>query len=1130
MTKYVLIVVASITLTGHCFGQNIVSGRVVDAMTNEPLPHANVFLNYTTIGTVTDDQGKYSLTIPRGEYEMVFSFIGYHSQKLKTPIDGDKSDKLEIKLLPASKELQSVTVHGTADKEWNKLIKRFNKLFLGESLSATQCTIRNPWFIELETKKVSGKRLLFAQASQPLEVENLALGYKIFYDLLEFIDSDESLKFSGNVYFVELEPKDSMQYQTWAQNRRNAYLGSNRHFFKSILQGKVKEEGFTAFSETPPPYIKRVELNSTPIRSDSASNKFRIPINKKIFIGYQPTSPSGAILNGGMNFPKGYVEVDEQGVVLDPLSFTSFGYLSNYRIANLLPYNYEPALVAAVSAASRTEIQNNSYGGPSAVIDTLQRKAYHYSEGHPAEKVYLHLDKAFYFKGEDCWYKAYVVGSDLHATNISNVLYVDWIDASGNIVNHKRLKIENGAAAGDFAIDTMLQAGTYTVRSYTNWMRNEDPRLFFSRQIQIFDPAATTNGLTNALTRSPIDLQFFPEGGTLVAGIKSEVAYKAIDANGRGIDVSGNIIDERNKLVTTFKSSHKGMGSFPLIADLNKSFRAVLESGEVYRLPTPTADGITLAASNMDPNKILVRIQRSNTTDEVVYLIGQSRGSVCYAQPITLDHNIKEVAILKKEIPEGLLQLTLFNSVGIPQCERMMFIKKQEDMVVTINSDNEEYSPRDSIIFTISVNDHQQNPVQSSLSLSITDADLNNVVTNSENIYTRLLLQSDLKGHVDDPGWYFQSLTVGRTYALDLVMLTHGWSRYNWEKILNPNDNVQFPPEKGITLRGNILTHNNPVANAPFIFMIPALEHNNVNIYETDSLGYFEIPDLDVPDTTMVSWRVMKRKGSYVNPKIKLTEAEDIPDIEIRSQNQIPSASVSKLLEKTLARFNQTGAWKFGSSRMLDEIVVKAKRINVASVGRNVEVVKPTPADLLAVTSEFVNRYAPGIMSAKLVRVSEDQEIWTLPSGGRINISIDGYMGNEVARTAINPYLLLNTIRADQVEDLLVSGDPHNGYFIAITTKDPSKLEAVGTIKQTVRGYDIAREFYHPRYGPLDASTPGPDNRITLYWNPNLQTDKNGTAIVKFYNNDATQKLNVVVEGIVDGNVIYSTRIIGDAD
>jgi hypothetical protein len=229
---------------------------------------------------------------------------------------------------------------------------------------------------------------------------------------------------------------------------------------------------------------------------------------------------------------------------------------------------------------------------------------------------------------------------------------------------------------------------------------------------------------------------------------------------------------------------------------------------------------------------------------------------------------------------------------------------------------------------------------------------------------------------------------------------------------------------------------------------------------------------------------------------------------------------------KILKTFNNTGVWNFGAAKMLDEVEVKAKRINAISIGMNRQIIVPTAEDLLGVTGQFANRYAPGISAARLVRISEDQEIWTLPSGGRIIVSIDGYVRSPYD-FQLNPFLLLNTVAVDEIEYLAVSGDPHNGYFIDLRTKDPSKLDPPGTIKQLVKGYDVAREFYHPKYGPTDVSSIGPDNRITLYWNSSLSTDENGIATINFYNNDITETFQIVVEGIANGKPISLVRTFG---
>ena len=146
-----------------------------------------------------------------------------------------------------------------------------------------------------------------------------------------------------------------------------------------------------------------------------------------------------------------------------------------------------------------------------ARLDSVEKMANFYSDNHPVEKLYVHFDKPFYLLGEVSWYKAYVVnGSDFNPTDISSVVNLDWIDPSGKIISHQRLRIENDGAAGDFTLDTTLREGIYTVRAYTNWMRNEEPELFFSKKIQVFDPRTTKPPLQANNTSSKTDIQFFP--------------------------------------------------------------------------------------------------------------------------------------------------------------------------------------------------------------------------------------------------------------------------------------------------------------------------------------------------------------------------------------------------------------------------------------------------------------------------------------------------------------------------------------------------------------------------------------------------------------------------------------------
>ena len=738
--------------------------------------------------------------------------------------------------------------------------------------------------------------------------------------------------------------------------------------------------------------------------------------------------------------------------------------------------------------------------------------------------MYVHFDKPFYMSGEVSWYKVYVITEpNLSPDQISSVINLDWIDPLGNLIKHQRLKIENGGAAGDFTLDTTLSEGIYTVRAYTNWMRNEDPDIFFSKRIQLFSAKKLSSDPSKNTSSSKIDCQFFAEGGTLVSGINTQVGFKAINAWGKGVNVQGKIVDDQGAVITSFKSIHNGMGTFPLTPEINRSYRAITEGGEIYPLPLVSETGLTLSAYNMNTDKIFIRIQSSKEYESsIVYLIGQSQAAICYAGYIKLDGTLKDISISKNQLQEGILQLTLFNSDGIPQCERKVFIKKDSGMVVTIQHDKEKYLPRDSIILTVKVRDSKGNAAITSLSVSVTDENFVTAGSISENIYTGLLLQSDIKGKVENPLWYFNSQSIERRHALDLVMLTHGWSGYNWKKILAPEEQaIAFLPENGISLAGKITENNKPVSNTPFILTIAQAENNFTNIYETDSLGQFNIPDLDFVDSSIISFRVMSRKGVMQNAKMELTKDQNSAPI-VFAANQFGDDGTTPELSKKLTGLK---VWEPDKYKLLKAVVVTGQVKKVRNVNNSM-VIKPDARDIKTrlPTLQFISRYAIGLSFATFKTMPDDTDVWGTVFRGKftpIRISINGVLAETTDATG-NPYYVLNSIPIEDIEQVVIG----RGGGIAVWTKKPSQ-EIPEAMQFKVKGYDAAREFYHPKYSPTDSISPVIDNRVTLYWNPNLQTDRNGMARIKFYNTDHTQTLHIVTEGISNGLTISNARVIG---
>ena len=197
---------------------------------------------------------------------------------------------------------------------------------------------------------MEGKKVLSARASQPLEIENLSLGYKISYELQNFSATEENEQFSGNVFFVELQPKDVGQAETWAKNRNDSYSGSLRHFFNSIMTKRVSSEGFALVECKLSNDNKLQELGSydpMSMRVDSLKDRLRIWLPSAIQVSFENPSLSGSRLVGNIINNKGYIDIDDRGMLLEPLAVIITGYLGGFRVANLLPDDYRPAVSGA---------------------------------------------------------------------------------------------------------------------------------------------------------------------------------------------------------------------------------------------------------------------------------------------------------------------------------------------------------------------------------------------------------------------------------------------------------------------------------------------------------------------------------------------------------------------------------------------------------------------------------------------------------------------------------------------------------------------------------------------------------------------------------------------------------------
>ncbi len=343
--------------------QTVVKGTVTDAKTNEALPFANVYFNNSTKGAQTDEKGNYIINnIATGSGQLVVSYLGYTSFHQNLVIENNKPLTIDVQLTPLTNLLNDVEVKSKRDKVWERHYNRFEEQFLGDSPNYSKCKVLNNWVVDFDEKKDEG--ILNAKSNRLVEIENLALGYKIFYDLWQFSISKTQFKVLGAARFEELKPKDDKERKRWQNNRQETYQRSSRFFFKSLFNNKLEEDRFLVFKmdkntdwwgtnvwDKNKSFYQTNNLinnNSAIMRTSlSATEKLLIsdlPIevsNERLYVNLPSQNVRDAHPVTKMRFFRPVV-VNQNGLITDPSAIEMIGYWASERIADMLPIDYNP--------------------------------------------------------------------------------------------------------------------------------------------------------------------------------------------------------------------------------------------------------------------------------------------------------------------------------------------------------------------------------------------------------------------------------------------------------------------------------------------------------------------------------------------------------------------------------------------------------------------------------------------------------------------------------------------------------------------------------------------------------------------------------------------------------------------
>jgi hypothetical protein len=313
--------------------------------------------------------------------------------------------------------------------------------------------------------------------------------------------------------------------------------------------------------------------------------------------------------------------------------------------------------------------------------------------------------------------------------------------------------------------------------------------------------------------RTNLDLQFFPEGGNLVAGIASKVAFKAVDVTGKGKSVTGTIYDQDGTKVIDFKSEHLGMGVLTLTPMQGRTYTAKVKQQDgsiaAFKLPSAKAEGVVLSINRISEQTVNFKVTNnfSNAVPEgSMYLVAHAEKTMVFAVRVAADQKQLESAIPATRFPAGLIHFTLFDQAGNPLCERLAFINHPPQLKLSISTDKPSYGKRQKVSMVVEAKDQEGNPVEGNFSLAVRDAYSEaEPSVNPENMYTSLSLSSELKGQIEQPAYYFDKSQAKASRHLDLLLMTQGWRRFDWNDILK--DKFPTTPhkiEQSIVISGHV--------------------------------------------------------------------------------------------------------------------------------------------------------------------------------------------------------------------------------------------------------------------------------------------------------------------------------------
>lgn len=770
-----------------------------------------------------------------------------------------------------------------------------------------------------------------------------------------------------------------------------------------------------------------------------------------------------------------------------------------------------------------------------------------YIKSKPQEKLFIHLDKPFYAVDDNIWFKAYLVDAVNHQPRKESLVFVDLINDKEEVVASRNVQILDGGGFGDFSLKALrLNPGNYTLRGYTTYMRNFDDEFFFNQKIQIVG-LGQGEEIIDQMKADALKIDFFPEGGELVAGKMNFLAFKASGSYQSGDQLSGTIVTAEGDEIAELKVEKFGMGLVPLKLKNYQPLKAKIKyNGQLLEFPLPHVlpVGYTLSVRSTGSNLVLIADHTQQGKMKNTFVLVHQRGKL-----ISTITSLEAVSIQKSlkidRLPAGILTFTLFDDKGVPQRERIVFVENDNQSIQSaiLKTEKQRYRVREKVSMNIELASKVN--INGTGSLSITNLGTVPEQSRSTHLLSYLLLSSDIKGQIENPAYYFDKKNKDRTKQLDLLMMTQGWRRFTWSQLMSENT----PPfrhsiQRGVTVQGRLLDfydRDTPVQGE--VRMLITEVPGFFETVETDEEGYFFFPDLAIGDTCNIILQPnrVNRKGKTVANNsgihVQFDETElhpvsitEFPKVEFETVSKKDEleefVKASKKISAANAAFDLEGAV------ILDEFKVDAQRTNLLDIKnpfRLSDALYGRPTERVMMDSVY--KKAPVIRPFDALRSIPG--VFVSGRGATVQGESPKYVldGVFTSPSVINamPISMISHIDVFKGPDGIIFGPDGVNGVIAFFTKETGISEGLqkngGIANFQLAGYSIGREFYTPDYSKKSDDHKKPDYRTTLYWNPEI--DFAAKDQMEFYTSDDKGVYLIHLEGITsEGKIVIEEQLI----